>query len=239
MRASSLVVGAAQPACDAYDLASNAVVHADVVRSVGARVVVFPELSLTGYELTAKPIAVDDAALVPIVDACAETGSLALVGAPVEEQGECFIAMLAVDGAGVSVAYRKTWLSDPESQRFSAGDGPTVLTVDGWRLGLGICKDTGAVQHIAGIAALDVDAYVAGLVHRPKELPEQEARAVVIARACRAYVVFASFAGATGSVFTKTAGGSAIYSPEGLAIARTGSEPGGLVRAELRVRRHD
>lgn len=68
--------------------------------------------------------------------------------------------------------------------------------------GLGICKDTGAAQHVAGVAALNVDAYLAGLVHRPQELPEQGARGVVIARACGAFVVLASFAGPTGDVYT-------------------------------------
>jgi hypothetical protein len=70
-------------------------------------------------------------------------------------------------------------------------------------------------------------------VHRPEELPEQEARAVVIARTCRAFVVFASFAGPTGDVFDQTAGCSAIYSPDGLAVARTDARPGQFARATL------
>ena len=69
--------------------------------------------------------------------------------------------------------------------------------MDGCRLGSGICKDTGVAQDIAGRAALGVDAYLAGLVHLPEELPEQEARAVVIARTCWEHVGFASVAGPT------------------------------------------
>ncbi len=222
MRAPSLTVAAAHPACQALDVSANAKAHARVVLATQARVVVFPELSLTDHD-----------ALTPIIDACPATGSIALVGAPVEEQGQRFIAMLAIDGAGARPAYRKIWLGGNEPTQFHAGDGPTVLEVDGWRLGLGICKDTGAPQHVAGTAALNVDAYLAGLVHLPQELPEQEARAVVIARACRAFVVFASFAGPTGDVFTETAGASAIYSTEGLALARTGPDQGGVVRATL------
>lgn len=108
-----------------------------------------------------------------------------------------------------------------------------MLEVDGWRLGLGICKDTGAAQHVAATATLGVDAYLAGLVHLPQELPEQEARAVVLARACRAYVVFASFAGSTGGGYASTAGCSAVYSPEGIAIAHAGPAVGGIARASL------
>ncbi|MDQ3870313.1 MAG: carbon-nitrogen hydrolase family protein, partial [Chloroflexota bacterium] len=68
-----LQVAVAQPLCVSYELALNAVAHAEAIRSAGARVVVFPELSLTGYELHAPAISVDDARLGPIVDACAET----------------------------------------------------------------------------------------------------------------------------------------------------------------------
>ncbi len=226
-------IAAVQPACVPRNVAGNAQVHAETIHAARARVVVFPELSLIGYELDADPVSCDDPALTPVVDACTATDSIALVGAVVQEAEQRFIAMLAVDSTGVRVAYRKTWLGGEEPQRFRAGDGPTVLEVDGWRFGLGICKDTGAAQHTAGTAALQIDAYLAGLVHRPKELPEQEARAVVIARACQAFVVFASFAGPTGNVFTETAGSSAIWSPSGLAIARTGPDVGGIARANL------
>lgn len=230
-----LRVAAAQPACTAADAARNAVVHAEVVRAAQARVVVFPELSLTGYDLDADAVRPDDRILDPIRAACAATGSIALVGAPVSDgAGAEFIGMLRVDAIGVEVAYRKSWLGGGEPERFRSGDGPTVLVVDGWRLGLGICKDTGAAQHIAGTAALGVDAYLAGLVHHPEELSEQEARAVVIARTCRAFVVFASFAGPTGDGYTTTAGSSAIWSPDGLAIARTGTQVGGVVSGTLR-----
>lgn len=52
-RADALVVAAVQPACTAHDVAANAAVHAEQVRAAAARVVVFPELSLTGYERAA------------------------------------------------------------------------------------------------------------------------------------------------------------------------------------------
>jgi len=188
-------------------------------------VVVFPELSLTGYELDARAVAINDAALAPIVNACAATGSLALAGAPVQyEDGRDAIAVLAIGGGGASVAYRKTWLGCAEPARFRPGDGSAVLEVDGWRLGLGVGKDTGAAQHVAGTAALGVDAYLGGLVHLPQELPRAGGRAVVLAQTCRAFVVFASFARPDRRGYAATAGSSAVYSPEGIAIARAGPD---------------
>lgn len=205
-----------------------------MIRLAGVRVVVFPELSLTGYELDAKAVSPGDPALTVIARACAETGAIALAGAPVTgEAGKLHIATLLVSSGGVQVAYRKSFLGSGEPGHFAPGDGPAALDVDGWRAGLGICKDTGVDQHIYGTAALGVDLYVAGLVHLPEELEIQEERAARIARVCNAYVVFASFAGATGGGFARTAGVSSIWSRDGLAIARAGAEPGGVARATL------
>jgi predicted amidohydrolase len=161
----TLSIAVAQPACVAFDVAANAVAHADVVRAAGARVVVFPELSLTGYELTAPVLDPSDERLRPLVDACRETGTVALAGAPVAGR---FIAKLTVTGAGARVAYTKLYLGGAEPSRFLAGDGPAVVDVDGWRLGLAICKDTGVAEHAAATVALGVDVYVAGLCEQPE-----------------------------------------------------------------------
>src|ERR671923_1135194 len=71
-----LSIAVAQPRCVAYDVAANAREHAAAVRAAHSRVVVFPELSLTGYELDAPAIMAEDPRLHPIVQACAETGSV-------------------------------------------------------------------------------------------------------------------------------------------------------------------
>jgi predicted amidohydrolase len=229
-----LTIAAAQPACAPKDVRANALAHADAIRSARARVVVFPELSLTGYELDADPAALDEEALRPIVAACAETETVALVGAPVRgRDGRAHVAVLRVGALDVGVAYSKSHLGGAESARFSPGDGPASLQVDGWRIGLGICKDTGVEQHIRDTAALGVDVYAAGLVHRPEELDLQEERAIRIARTCGAYVAFASFAGATGGGYDRTAGVSSIWRPDGTPLARAGTEPGAIARATI------
>jgi predicted amidohydrolase len=222
-----LTIAVAQPRCTSKDVRANALEHAAAIRRAGARLVVFPELSLTGYELDADPVVVEDAALSPIVEACAETGAVALVGAPVAgDDGSNHIATLRVDGVGVQVAYRKQYLGGDEPARFARGDRPVAIDVDGWRVGLGICKDTGVAAHVADVAALGVDVYAAGLVHLPDELAEQEERAATIARACHAYVAFASFAGATGGGYDRTAGVSSIWSADGTPLVRAGVDPG-------------
>jgi predicted amidohydrolase len=229
-----LSIAVAQPLCVAYDVNVNAETHATAVRSAGARVVVFPELSLTGYEMDAPPISVEDPRLAPIVDACAETGSIALVGAPLHgEAGGSHIAMLAIEGSGASVAYRKVWLSTDESRWFTPGPQPAVLDVDGWRLGLAICRDTGISQHVSDTAALGIDAYVAGTLMFTEETAIQNERASRIAATQHIWVAVASFAGPTGSGYAETAGCSGIWTCSGDVVAQAGPEPGAIAHATL------
>jgi predicted amidohydrolase len=229
-----LTVAVAQPPCTPYDVAANADAHAAAVRSAGARVVVFPELSLTGYELDAPALTVDAPELAPLVAACGETGSVALVGAPVNgDTGRSHIAMLAVDGAGAGIAYRKMWLHGPEAERFTPGGEPAVLDVDGWRLGLAICKDAGVPQHAADTAALGIDAYVAGSVKSADEARLQDERARRVATEHRVWVAVASAAGRAGLDYPDTAGRSGIWSSDGVPVAQAGPEPGAIAHSTL------
>jgi predicted amidohydrolase len=229
-----LSIAVAQPLCVPYDVAANALTHAATIRAAGTRVVVFPELSLTGYELDAPAITAEDPHLAPIIEACAETGSLALVGAVVQgEAGRSHIAMLAVEGSGASVAYRKMWLGGAEPDRFSPGDRPAVLEVDGWRLGLAICKDTGIPQHASDTAALGMDVYLAGMLEFAEDVAVPEVRARRVAADHQVWVAMASFAGSTGGGYTEAAGCSGIWAPDAVVVSRAGPETGAIARATL------
>lgn len=234
-----LRVAVAQPAVVLGDLPAAVGAHVDAVDRAGARLVVFPELSLTGYVLDAPPVALDDPAWEPLVSACADHGTTALVGAPVDEGGRRSIGVVAVDGAGVRVVYRKVHLHGDERTAFTPGDGPVALDVDGWRVGLAVCRDTGIAEHTAATAALGVDLYAAGVVDEPAALTVIRSRAVTNARACAAPVAVASAAGAVGPRhgFPETAGGSAVHDADGALLAEAGAEPGELVVVELEPRR--
>jgi predicted amidohydrolase len=229
-----LTIAVVQPLCISYDVAANATIHAATVRIADARVVVFPELSLTGYELDAPAIAADDPRLNPLVEVCCETGSLALVGAPLHgEAGRSHIGMVAVDGSGATVAYHKMWLGGRENNHFSPGSQPAVLNVDGWRLGLAICKDTGIYQHASDTAALGIDVYVAGVLEFAEDAAIQDERARRIATEHQVWVAVASFAGSTGGGYARAAGRSAIWRPGGILVTQTGAEVGAIARATI------
>ncbi|MHA3024301.1 carbon-nitrogen hydrolase family protein [Mycobacterium sp. BMJ-28] len=229
-----LSVAVAQPLITAGAVAANVDAHAELIVQSHARLVVFPELSLTGYQLDASPIDIAGAVMESLTAACAATGSTALVGAPVESYGRRYIATVLVDANGPVVVYRKTHLGADEEASFWPGPGPQAICLDGWRIGLGICRDTGIDEHISRTAQLGVDLYACGVAHHDWELAEQERRARNIAATCRAPVAMASFAGPTGGGFVTTAGHSAIWSATSTLIARAGSGPSQIARAVLR-----
>jgi predicted amidohydrolase len=228
-----LTLAVAQSRC-VGDVAANARTHAAMVATIPSRVVVFPELSLTGYELEAEAIATDDPRLAPIVMACAITGSIALVGAPVRGHGrDLHIGMLAIDGDGARVAYRKMYLHGLEADRFRPGDRSAVLEVDGWRLGLAICRDTAVPEHAANTARAGIDIYVGAILEpsQPADVVAERARRVAVDHGV--WVAFASFAGGTGGGYASTAGGSGIWDPGGHEAARASAAEGSVAVATL------
>lgn len=233
MERRSLAVAAAQPVCVPGDVGANVAAHAGAVRTAGARLVVFPELSLTGYVLDAPAVVLDGGVLGPLVDACAAAGAVAVVGAPVAEGVGRFIAMLEVSATGVRVAYRKMCLGGDEPGFFRAGDVAGVVQVDGWRVGIGVCKDTRMAVHLDAVHGVGVDLYVAGLVHHRHEVGELEVRARRIAAQMRVPVAFASAAGDTGPVYPDAAGCSAIWDRDGRCLAACGGSPGASAHTVL------
>ena len=217
---SALLIAAAQPTAGAES-------HAALIRQSGARVVVFPELSFTGYHYDAQPVA--EAALAPLVDACRATDAIALVGAPVD--GPC-IAVLRVDADGVSVAYRKLFIAEGELPHFIPGDAPVAIEVDGWRIGLGICFDTCNAEHWEMTNALGIDVYAAGVFDVPDELWTQEQR-IEDFRPRGVAVAFASYADAAGEGYVDGAGCSRIVDKDGVVVAQAGPNVNEVVTAEL------
>jgi predicted amidohydrolase len=105
--------------------------------------------------------------------------------------------------------------------------------VDGWRVGLAICKDTGAAAHADRTAALGIDVYAAGVLESARDAAVTDQRAQRVATTHRVWVAVASFAGSTGGGYTEAAGRSGVWTPDGEVYARAGTDPGESVSVSL------
>lgn len=227
-------IAVAQPPTTPYDVAANSARHAELVRQAAADVVVFPELSLTGYHFDADPLNTNERKLDPLVRACTESGSLAFAGAPVTIDGEKFIAMLAIS-TEVSVAYCKMYLGSDEETHFGPGAEPAVIEHQGARLGLAICKDTGIDAHADATCAKGIDIYVAGVLEHHADVQVIDDRARRIATKHAVWVATASFADATGEGYDLAAGQSGIWRPDGTVAAQAGRKPGEVVVMDIPI----
>jgi NAD+ synthase (glutamine-hydrolysing) len=132
------------------DLEGNRAVVLDRLaeaRGVGADVVVFPELIVTGYppeDLLLRPGFVRAARASLDEIARAATGITALVGVPVLDADLYNACAVCADGE-VRAIYRKRFLPNygvfDEDRYFASGRDLVLLDVGGCRLGLTICED--------------------------------------------------------------------------------------------------
>ncbi|MFF2040034.1 carbon-nitrogen hydrolase family protein [Kitasatospora sp. NPDC058170] len=238
-----LRIAAAQAPVVAGDISANAATAAALIReaaSAGARLVLFAEKFLSGYEpelIKSDParyaVGPGDPRLAPIADACRETGTAAVVGAGVHDDGDLLVSALVFGPDGSLVTrYDKQYLFKSERDYYRPGTGDRTIELDGWRLGLGICYDSGFPEH-ARAAALDgCHAYLVGALFSVGH-GHHESRTWFPARALdnTLYTLLANHVGTTGS--WHTCGGSAVWSPDGRLLAEAGPDERELVLADL------
>ena len=240
-RGNGMNVAAAQLQAVPGDVAANAAAHVRLIgeaAAAGARVVVFPELSLTGYELDllrddeALWLTAGDERLTPVRDACREQRIHAIVGAPLRDDGRRILAALVVDDAGdIAEVYAKIHLDEQESELFSPGDAHVVYEIDGRRLGLAICADASVPGHAARLAALGAEAYLVGAVFPEGRMERLLDQMSSRSRENGMYVALGS-AVRPGGHYTGI-GASGVWAPDGRAIVQLGDEPAGIAVTEL------
>ncbi|MES4904546.1 MULTISPECIES: carbon-nitrogen hydrolase family protein [unclassified Streptomyces] len=239
-----LRVAAAQACPAPGNVVTNAATAALMVREAaeaGVRVVVFPEKFLTGYEpelIRADPErcavqAGGDERLGPLLAACRDTRTVAIAGAAVHGAGELYVSALVIDADGGWVArYDKQMLFRSERGIYRPGRAGCSIEVADWRLGLGICYDSGFPEH-ARAAALDgCHAYLVGALFSVGN-GYHESRMWFPARAFdnTMYTLLANHVGTTGG--WDTCGASAVWDPTGRLVAEAGPSERELLVADL------
>jgi predicted amidohydrolase len=237
--AGTLRVAAAQAESVSGDVAANVATAINLVSSAadeGVRVVVLPELFLTGYDPAAwtreTELTTDDGRLAPLSSVAASRDVVVVVGAAVRRTRGTTLSVLVIDAAGgVSAPYDKQHLFSDEREFFTPGGNGATVVVDGWELGLGICYDGCFPEHAAAAAAGGATAYLCPAAYSVGSEHRRDLYYAARALDNGIYVVLAGLTGRCGDgEFT---GGSAVYEPEGRPLGRIGTESPGLVVADL------
>ena len=216
------------------DVTTNLEQHlrlAGVARAAGAGLLIFPELSLTGYELDLAErlaFAPDDERLAPLVDAAASSSMILIAGAPVRLDGRLHIAAFIISPDGTIALYTKHHLgafSDSaradgvvppaEATFFQAGDRNPLIRLGDATVAMAVCADTGRPAHPRAAAERGAERETANLGGYAVE------HSMLVA--------FANYGGRSGGL--ASAGRSGIWSPDGEPIAQLGPTGGGIALA--------
>lgn len=183
----------------------------------GARLVIFPELSLTGYSRSlsrADAVSVPDPVLRPLSDVSQRHRMLVVAGAPMPMANGISIASLSFAPTGEIGTYTKQHLHDGEEQAFMPGAGGPLLAMDtAWNVALAICAEINHPSHIAGAAARGADIYAASCFFTPNGYDVDCQRLKAYAALHRVVILMANFAAASGGF--ESAGRSAIWDDTG------------------------
>jgi predicted amidohydrolase len=225
-------LAAAQSIPKRGDVDANLAGHLRLVHAAAeehARLIVFPELSLTGYELDlADELAFseNDARLTPLVELASAYDMTLVVGAPVRIARRLHIGafILSPDRSVDLYTKRRLGAFPPdaspdgivppaEATVFHPGDRNPLVRFDGHAAAVAVCSDIRRPSHPEEAAGRGATTYLASMFVIPTDLEEERTRLAEYAVRHSMAVVFANFGGPTGRL--PSGGRSAIVSEKG------------------------
>ncbi|MGV9304179.1 carbon-nitrogen hydrolase family protein [Nonomuraea sp. NPDC003727] len=239
MSQETLIVAVAQTSARLGDVTANAHAAAasiPVAVESGAKLLIFPELSLVGYDLDllddpAAWVTEDDPRLDVVRQAARDCGVTAVVGAAYRRaDGTAWIASLAVRPDGSIHAYGKQNLHGRERDLFQPGEPGALLDVDGWRVALAICYDAGVPAHAEDAVRRGAEVYAGSVLYTLAEARRLDLHFGARAMDHRMFAIAANHAG-TGPGWV-SCGGSGVWHPDGTRLTQAATGPG-LVTAAL------
>jgi len=239
MMRTELTVAAVQFIPAPGDIAGNlqkTLVGSQAALDQGARLIVFPELSLTGYDLGLLKdseywFVPDDVRLDPVRILARKTGATIVVGAPVISDRGKSIASVVLSPCAPDVIAPKTHLHGEEPAVAEPGQGPTVIDCGGWRVALAVCYDTAFAEHAASARSQGADVYAASVLYTEGEEGVLSERLADRAGFNGMWSIAANLGGFP--LGSRSAGGSGVWSPSGQPIAAATGRDAELVIATI------
>ncbi|MFI5862465.1 carbon-nitrogen hydrolase family protein [Streptomyces sp. NPDC051546] len=233
-------IAAAQLSCVPADVPANTVRAAALAvraREEGAGLVVFPEFTLTGYELAA--LGADPGLWLadaedPRLDPVRSTGIATAVNVALRTDGpRPVIATLVHDADGAHVTtYAKQHLFRHEQEVFAAGTVPGRFELGGIRFSLGICFDNHFADVPAAGAAAGCRVHLASSLYGTGDgVAERAAVHPGIARDHGMFVALANHVGPAGP--WTGCGGAAVWAPDGSLLAEADARTPSVAVAEI------
>lgn len=215
-----MIIAAIQSVSVAGNIEENIAHHVRLAKTAanrGAEFILFPELSLTGYELaTARETALrcSDPRLGELRALAMRGDATIVVGAPIKnDRGHLFIASLVFRPDGQLDCYTKQHLHAGEADIFTVGDGGEILEIREERIALAVCADISRTTHPETAAKRGASIYAASVLISDNGYATDTGLLLQYAQQYDMQVMMANHGAATGG--WKPAGRSAIWDTDG------------------------
>jgi len=221
------VIAAIQSASLKGDIATNLTRHLALARQAaahGARLALFPELSLTGYEpdvAAATALRGDDARLAPLAELAQSSGMIIVAGAPLRIDGALYIGAISFLPDGGVAEYTKQHLHDGEEKVFVAGCGGAALDIGGIPAALAVCADFTHASHAQAAAGAGAMLYAASVLVSPGGYAKDSGILRSYAEQHKMPVLMSNHGGPTGG--WQSAGRSALWDERGQLVVEGGA----------------
>ncbi len=233
---STFNVAAAQFAPVKGNIADNLDHHIrmiDKAHEVQVQALVFPELSLTGYELNlAEKLSFGerDSRLRPLREQAEKNDMTVCAGAPIKNgKNKPYIGLFILRPNGTMTTYRKINLTDTEKKFCSAGWEEVCIPHGNEKLGVAICADLGDAGLAAKNAELGASIYLSSVLATDDWYDKDAARLSTYAKQHGFLSVLANYCGPSGPYTSN--GKSAIWTPSGELLIQADSTTPSLVMA--------
>lgn len=229
-------IGMAQINVKRGDIDANLKTHYAVIDEAhkhSVDVLIFPELSLTGYEpdlAQSLAIEVNSNILDDLKAKAIRYNMTIMVGAPkLTNTDQPLVALFIIDNSGVVTTYSKMYLHPGEDAYFSRGDLLCQRTINNLNYSLAICADTSNEQHIIDSITPQSKFYLASALISHAVYESDSLRLREYACKYNLIVGLSNFIGESGSY--TCAGKSGFYNHDGSILTQLPSNVTGIAIA--------
>lgn len=201
----------------------------DAAVRMNADVIVFPELSLTGYEpqlAASLAFTLDEERLKQFQRVSDEHTIIIGTSMPLLTSNGVCIALLFFHPQAAKQVYYKHYLHTDEEPFFVPGNNDDVL-IHGTRIGVAICYEISVPEHVQDVCKNGANMYVASVAKTAQGTKQAYNTLSAVAAKYGMPVLMSNSVGYCDNFYS--AGSSAIWDDEGRLIAQLNEEEGLLV----------
>lgn len=230
-------MGVAQVRAIRGDIKANLNVHLrwmEKAATSGTELLIFPELSLTGYEPTlASALAIDlhDARLDPIQTFCDQHGMSVGAGAPIRTGTGIGIGMIMFHPHQPRWVYTKKYLHADEEPFFMPGHHEREVFYEYPRMAPAICYELSVPAHRQRAVQLGADVYLVSVAKTRPGMATANETLTAFARENRIWVLVANAVGEADGMIC--GGGSCIISRDGNINQQLGTTNEDILTADV------